>query len=72
MVLGSRDMEILADIAIKIAKEAWEKSFGKGEDSLSPEVIAAKIRAVDNISTEILKHWLKKGVHPNNLEKRGK
>lgn len=71
MLRTLKDMEIMADLATKTAKEAWEKSFYKG-DSLPPEVMAAKIRVVGEMATEILKYWLKEGIGPNDLEKKDK
>lgn len=71
MVQSLEELALLVDMDIEMVKEAWEKSFGGEEGSLPPEVMAAKIRAVDNMSTEILKHWLKKEIRPNDLEKKG-
>ncbi len=72
MAQSLKDMEILTDLAIKTAKEAWEKSFGQEEGSLPPEVMAAKVKAVGKIAAEILKYWLKEGIGPNDLEKKDK
>lgn len=70
MTQSLEDIALLADMIIKTVKEAWEKSFSNKEDSLSSEVMAAKIRAVDNMSTEILEYCLEKGIRPNDLEKK--
>ncbi len=72
MALSLMDVEMLTDIAIKTAKEAWEKSFSQRKYSLLPKVKAAKIKVIGKIASEILEHWLEEGIRPNDLEKEQK